>query len=136
MPNHVIDPTFFNDAIEMFAFNYDWYVNSGKTLNDEGKRINKYEKKIIKGSIQSEGLKVRKSKSGNIQEWTYSLYCKSFYRIKDGDFICYQGKWLRVESFQDYDEWGVRECHLVMVQLSACKDLKEFVKYEEGEKII
>lgn len=136
MANHVIDPTFFNDAIELFAFDYDWYINSKKKLNEEGKRINLYEKKILRGSIQSKGVQITKSKSGNIQSWTYDLYCKSFYRIKDGDFIHYQDKWLRVESYQDYDEWGVRECHLEMIQLSAYKDLNEFVKYERGEKII
>ena len=37
--NHVIDPTYFYDAIEEFAFNYTLYVNTGKNIDDYGKTV-------------------------------------------------------------------------------------------------
>ena len=35
--NHVVDPTFFYDAIEQFAFDYDWIVQSDRNIDDYGR---------------------------------------------------------------------------------------------------
>ena len=40
--NHVIDPTYFYDAIEEFSFDYDLYVNTGKTVDNMGRRVLTY----------------------------------------------------------------------------------------------
>lgn len=134
--NHLIDPTYFNDAIEEFAFDYDWYVQSDKT-QDEYYRIKyTFEKRTIRGSLQTQGLSLAQSKSGNTTSNKYKFYCKSLYRIKDGDFIYYKGNWLHVDGYHEYDEWGVRECDLTNVELSAYKDLAEYIKYINGEIII
>ena len=49
-PNHVIDPTFFFDAILEFAFDYDWYAMKGYELDDMKRRIAKFDKLSISGS--------------------------------------------------------------------------------------
>ena len=134
--NHLIDPSYFYDAIEEFAFDYDIYVKTGETQDEFFRMKMTFEKQTIRGSLQTEGLSLKQSKSGNLQENEYKFYCKSLYRISIGDFIFYKGQWLHVDSVHEYDEWGVREAHLTMVQLSSYKDLEEYVKYIEGQEIV
>ena len=47
--NHVIDPTFFYDAIEEFSFNYNLYVNTSKSVDDYGKRVLGYTLTKVRG---------------------------------------------------------------------------------------
>lgn len=134
--NHVIDPTFFNDAINEFAFEYDAYIVKDKIIDDYGRIVSKFEKQKVVGSLQSSGKRLNQTKTGNTESWSYNFYCKSMYRLDIGDFIYYNDKWLHVIAINDYDEWGVRSCTLNMVQLSSYKDLQEFVKYQQGDIII
>lgn len=134
--NHLVDPTYFFDAIEEFAFNYDIYVKVDSKQDEYFREVSSFEKQTIRGSLQTQGLSLRQNKSGNLNENEYNFYCKSLYRINIGDFIHYKHQWLHVDSVHEYDEWGVREAHLTMVQLSAYKDLEEYVKYIEGKEII
>lgn len=134
--NHLVDPSYFYDAIEEFAFDYDIYVQTQETTDEYFRKVYNFEKRTIRGSLQTDGLLLRQNKLGNTQENGYNFYCKSLYRINIGDFIFYKQQWLHVDSVHEYDEWGVREAHLTMVQLSSYKDLAEYVKYIEGEKIV
>lgn len=134
--NHLIDPHYFYDAIEEFAFDYDIYVQTSETTDEYFKKKYSYEKKTIRGSLQTQGLSLNQSKTGNTMTNEYNFYCKSLYRIDIGDFIFYKNTWLRCDSVHEYDEWGVREAHLTMVQLTAYADLAEYVKYINGEIIV
>ncbi len=134
--NHVIDPTFFYDALAQFSFTYDIYVVSESEIDELGNKKYTYSKQSISGSLQSQGLKKTYSKTGNIEEWVYNFYCKSLYRIKEGDFIYYKGEWLRCESHRDYDEWGVRSAVLKMRDINAYNDLLDYVKYINGDIIV
>lgn len=134
--NHLIDPSYFYDAIEQFAFDYDIFIQTAETTDEFYRKKYSYEKKTIRGSLQTQGLSLSQSKTGNIQTNEYSFYCKSLYRINIGDFIFYKGQWLHVDSVHEYDEWGVREAHLTMVQLSSYRDLEEYVKYINGDIIV
>ena len=134
--NHLIDPSYFYDTIEEFAFDYDIYVKTGETQDEYFRTKMTFQKHTIRGSLQTQGLTLRQSKTGNAQENEYNFYCKSLYRINIGDFIFYKGQWLHVDNVHEYDEWGVREAHLTMVQLSSYKDLEEYVKYIEGQEIV
>lgn len=133
---HVIDPTYFYDAIAQFAFNYNWYPLSGCTIDDLGMQHYVYEQKVINGSLQSQGTTIQQTADGNREDMQYRFFCKSLYRISVGDFIKYKDRYLRVTSVRDYDEWGVRSCVLQMVNLSNYKDFEEFIKYLEGERIV
>ena len=134
--NHLIDPSYFYDAIEQFAFDYDIFIQTAETTDEFYRKKYSYEKKTIRGSLQTQGLSLSQSKTGNIQTNEYRFYCKSLYRINIGDFIFYKGQWLHVDSVHEYDEWGVREAHLTMVQLSSYRDLEEYVKYINGDIIV
>lgn len=134
--NHVVDPTYFYDAIAQFRFTYDWYVETERTVDEYGRLSYGFVKMEIDGSLQSQGVSLRQNKSGNTNEMKYKFYCKSLYRIKIGDFILYKNRWLHVDSVTDYDEYGVREADLTMVQLTNYNDLYEYVKYLEGEILV
>ena len=135
--NHVIDPSYFYDAIEEFAFNYTLYYRSDVPARDEyGMLSYSFTKTSIRGSLQSRGKTLQQSKSGNTQTMTYNFYCKSLYRINIGDFIEYKNRFLLVKDVQDYDEWGVRECSLEMINLVDYQDLNDYVKYILGEKTV
>lgn len=134
--NHVIDPTYFYDAIEEFAFNYVIYVVTGKTLNEDGKYTYSFMKQIIRGSLQSQGNSVEQAKEGNTNPVRYNFYCKSLYRIDIGDVIEYKGKYLRVISTRDYDEFGCRSAELEMIQLTAYRDLAAYIKYLNGVELV
>lgn len=134
--NHLIDPSFFYSAIEEFAFDYDIYVETGRQLDEYHRYTYTYDKRTIRGSLQTLGLNLSQSNKGNKNENSYNFYCKSLYRIHIGDFIFYKNTWLHCESVHEYDEWGVREASLKMVELTAYKDLAEYVKYLNGEIIV
>lgn len=131
--NHVIDPTFFYDAIEEFSFDYSCYFVCGEDYDDEGKTIKKYDKKIIRGSLQSKGSSLNQNKTGSRIIKSYEFYCKSLYRLNIGDVIEYKDDYYMVDAVNDYDEFGVRSCALSMIQLTKYKDLKEYIKYLRGE---
>lgn len=133
---HVIDPTYFYDALAMFSFPFDWYIEKDVFTDEYGYRRKKYEKATIIGSLQSQGKQLTQSTRGNTYSWRYDFYCKSLYRIDVGDFIVYKHKLLHVDGVRDYDEWGVRSCTMTMVSLTAYKDLSEYIKYLTGETAI
>lgn len=134
--NHLIDPSYFYDCIEEFAFDYDLYQKSEQSVDDYGRIISTFTKQTIRGSLQTEGLRLSIKENGNTQSNDYKFYCKSLYRINIGDFIFYKNSWLHVNEVHEYDEWGVRECSLSMVQLSAYRDLEEYLDYINGETIV
>lgn len=134
--NHVIDPTYFYDAIEEFSFNFNIYVVSEKSLDEDGKYKYYYEHQIIRGSLQSQGKTLQQAKEGNTDEVRYNFYCKSLYRLDIGDVIEYKGKYLRVVSIRDYDEYGCRSAELQMIQLTAYRDLAAYIKYLNGEELV
>lgn len=136
MQNHVIDPTYFYDCIEEFSFDYNIYVVEKKEIDASGNVKRTYSKNLIRGSLQSQGVELRQSKDGNTKEMRYNFYCKSLYRIDIGDIIEYKNRYLRVESVKDFDEYGVRECSLRMVQLTKYRDLADYIKYLQGEKLV
>ena len=136
MQNHVIDPTYFYDCIEEFSFDYNIYVVEKKEIDAGGNVKRTYSKNLIRGSLQSQGVELRQSKDGNTKEMRYNFYCKSLYRIDIGDIIEYKNRYLRVESVKDFDEYGVRECSLLMVQLTQYRDLAGYIKYLQGEKLV
>ena len=136
MQNHVVDPTYFYDCIEEFSFDYNIYVVEKKEIDASGNVKRTYSKNVIRGSLQSQGVELRQSKDGNTKEMRYNFYCKSLYRIDIGDIIEYKNRCLRVESVKDFDEYGVRECSLRMVQLTKYRDLADYIKYLQGEKLV
>ena len=136
MQNHVIDPTYFYDCVEEFSFDYNIYVVEKKEIDASGNVKRTYSKNVIRGSLQSQGVELRQSKDGNTKEMRYNFYCKSLYRIDIGDIIEYKNRYLRVESVKDFDEYGVRECSLLMVQLTKYRDLADYIKYLQGEKLV
>lgn len=134
--NHVIDPTYFYDAIEEFSFDYDIFVNIGKRVDEMGRRVLQYELQTIRGSLQSDGKLMHRDKSGNTVEHNYRFYCKSLYRINVNDIIKYKENYYIVNEVNDYDEYGVRNAKLALIQLTAYRDLADYVKYLEGEKLV
>ena len=136
MQNHVIDPTYFYDCVEEFSFDYNIYVVEKKEIDASGNVKRTNSKNAIRGSLQSQGVELRQSKDGNTKEMRYNFYCKSLYRIDIGDIIEYKNRYLRVESVKDFDEYGVRECSLRVVQLTKYRDLADYIKYLQGEKLV
>ena len=134
--NHLIDPTYFYDAIEEFAFDYDLYSVIEENIDEYGRQKHSYTRQTIRGSLQTEGLSFTQSKQGNRYKNEYNFYCKSLYRINIGDIIAYKNQYLQVQSVHEYDEWGVRECSLEMIQISAYKDLMDYINYIKGENIV
>lgn len=134
--NHVIDPTFFYDAILEFAFDYDWYVCTGYHLDDMKRQVASFDKRIINGSIQPETSSINFNVDGNTHSLKYRFYCKSLYRINLGDFIYYKNRYLHVDEVQDYDEWGVRQVALTMINLTDYRDFEEYLRYLEGQESV
>ena len=134
--NHVIDPTFFYDAIEEFSFDYKLYVNTSKTVDDYGKRVLGYTLKTVRGSLQSQGSSISRSKDGNTDRKTYNFYCKSLYRVSKNDILEYNNEYFICVSIQDIDEYGVRSAVFKMIQLSQYRDLADYIKYLQGEKLV
>lgn len=136
LQNHVIDPTFFYDVIEEFSFDYTAFIIVRKELDDSGRDTITFGTQTIRGSLQSKGSSLHQSYDGNTTSMTYMFYCKSIYRLNIGDVIVYKGQYLMVESVQDYDEYGCRECSLTMIHLQTYRDLAAYVKYLEGEELV
>lgn len=134
--NHVIDPTYFYDAINEFSFDYKLYRLSSKNIDEYGRRINSYTLESISGSLQSQGTQLIQSTSGNTRVKSYEFYCKSLYRIDIGDVIEYKGNYLMCKSVNDYDEYGVRRARLELISLTTYRDLADYVKYLEGQKLV
>ena len=134
--NHVIDPTYFFDAILEFAFDYDWYVMTGYELDDMKRKVAKFDHRTINGSLQPQTGNINFSNSGNTTQLKYNFYCKSLYRINFGDFIFYKNRYLHVDEVQDYDEWGVRQVSLTMVNLTDYRDFEAYIKYLNGEESV
>ena len=134
--NHVIDPTFFYDAIEEFSFNYDIYVIVKKGLNEAGKTAITFDKQIIRGSLQSQGEVLVQSETGNMITMRYDFYCKSLYRIDIGDVIVYKNRYLLCKEVRDYDEYGVRSASLEQIQLSSYRNLRDYIRYLNGEELV
>lgn len=133
--NHIIDPSYFDDCIEQFSFNYDWYHITGLNVDDLGNQKNTFTKFIIKGSLQPRGNRRQMKKEGMVEVRSYDFYCKSIYRIDTGDFICYNNDWLIVDSVEPYDEYGVRHVTLESANMAIYKDLLEAQKCLSGEII-
>ena len=134
--NHVIDPTYFYDCIEEFSFNYEIYIVVEKTLADDGRTVSKFDRQIIRGSLQSQGTTLQQSEDGNMTMMRYNFYCKSLYRINIGDVIVYKNRYLLCKEVRDYDEYGVRSASLEQIQLTAYRDLRDYVKYLKGEELV
>lgn len=134
--NHLVDPTYFYDAINEFAFNYTIYIVEKDSVDEYGNTKLQYRKQTINGSLQVQTKTERQSKSGNTHEVRYMFYCKSLYRIDIGDIIEYNGDYLRVNGTHPYDEYGVREASLEMIQLAAYRDFADYLKYLQGVKIV
>lgn len=134
--NHVIDPTYFWDAVEEFSFDYDIYVVVGKKTNSIGKRVLQYQLQTIRGSLQSQGSRINRSLEGSTTEKEYNFYCKSLYRIKKNDVIAYKNDYYIVNGIKDYDEYGVRSANLSLIKLKQYDDLAEYIKYLKGETLV
>ncbi len=136
MRHHVIDPTFFLDAISMYGTNYDAYLVSGVEMNEYGMQKSKFEKVEVFGSLQTQGTRLIQKTSGNVVSNQFKFYCSSLYRLRIGDFIVHGANLLHVIDMQPYDEYGVRECTLEMTQLNEHQDLHEFIRFLNGDEIV
>ena len=136
MPNHIIDPTYFWDAVEEFAFNYQAFIVNKDGVDDYGNTKLTYTETVVRGSLQTKGLSISQKTSGNTNEMNYEFYCMSTYRLNIGDIIQYKNNYLRVNSMHEYDEYGVRTCELAMIQLTAYRDFAEYLKYRNGTEIV
>ena len=137
MANHVIDPAFFYDAVEEFAFNYTiFYKGKGDELDDYGRPVPQYTKSTIRGSFQTEGNSVSRKFEGNTQDEEVGFYCMSNSRIHINDIIERYGNYYIVNSIHNYDEWGVREATLSVMTLQENRDFQEWLQYQTGGKIV
>ena len=134
--NHVVDPTYFYDAIEEFAFNYNWFVKNSENVDDYGRVVSGYDQKIIRGSLQSQGSSIIQEKTGNKIRHDYNFYCKSLYRINKYDIIQYKDNYYMVTEVHDYDEWGVRSASLSIITLTEHKDFNDYLEYLNGTKLV
>lgn len=137
MAYRIIDPTFFYDAIEEFAFNYTIYHKvEGDTLDDYGRTVPNYKKDIIRGSFQTQGNDIERKLEGNTQTENVEFYCKSLYRIHINDIVERFGNYYIVNSIHNYDEWGVREASLTVMSIQENRDFAEWLKYQTGGTIV
>lgn len=134
--NHVIDPQFFYELVDRFSFKYDLYVRTGQTVDAAGYQTQSYTKQDIYGSLQVGEVKRNVRKEGTTDSAEYNFYCKSLYRIQIGDFINYNNNWMICDAVQPYDEYGVRQAHLKVIQLTAYTDLQAYVKFLQGREIV
>lgn len=134
--NHLIDPTYFYDAIEEFSFSYKLYVPIKNVIGEDGKSKISYNENWIRGSLQSQGKVLEQSLQGNKTTLSYNFYTKSIYRINIGDIMEYKNNYLLVDSVRDFDEFGCRSCTLKQITLEAYRDLAEFIRYKNGEMIV
>lgn len=134
--NHLVDPTFFYDAINEFAFNYTIYCVQKNDVDEYGNTKLTYTQSTINGSLQIQQRRERQSKSGTTHTVEYRFYCKSLYRIDIGDILEYDNEYLRVNDVHPYDEYGVREASLTMIQLAGYRDFADYLKYIKGQKLV
>lgn len=137
MDGHIIDPTFFYDAIDEFAFEYPIYRKCEVDEIDEyGRAQAKYKKDTISGSFQTQGSNKQHITSGNKNSESAMFYCKSLYRINEDDIIKRNNNYYMVHGVHNYDEWGVREATLSIINLNEYRDFKEWLEYETGGKLV
>lgn len=134
--NPLIDPSTFVEVIDEFKIELDALIKTTTEVNDLGKKVKKYKKEVVEGSLQSKGKEETIEGTGNKVIWKYKFYCLAIFRLNIDDYILYKEKLLRVKSFQDYDEWNVRELDLESVDISAYRDPYEYIKFINGEVII
>lgn len=135
--NHIIDPTYFYDAIDMFAFNYTIYrKNAVDEIDEYGRAKISYKKDIISGSFQTQGNDKSRKASGNTDSELVNFYCKSIYRIHKDDIVERYGNYYIVNGIHNYDEWGVREATLSMINISQNRDFSEWLKFQTGGIIV
>ena len=135
--NHIIDPTFFFDAVEEFAFNYTIYrKNKVDTIDDYGRAIPNYTKDIIRGSFQTKGSAISRKTQGNTDSENIDFYCMSLYRIDIGDIVERNGNYYICSNIHNYDEWGVREASLTMKTLQEVRDFSDWLSFQNGGKIV
>lgn len=133
----LLDPSFFDEALAEFQFEYTWYVEVGKEADDLGRLIHKFDKNTILMSLQPSSASLSQNVDGNYQTLKYDWYCKADYRVNIGDFFQDEsGNFLHVDSVQQYDMWGVRKGSCTMINLSQYKHFKEYLDYLNGEKIV
>lgn len=133
---HVIPPNYFDEVIEQFSFDYEWWHTTSLTIDDYGNQKNTYMRMALRGSLQPQNQTLRRDKSGNQEQRTYRFYCKSIYRIDTGDFINYNNIWLICTGIELLDEYGVRVANLESTDMSLYRDLMEAVKAQTGEIIV
>ena len=135
--NKLVDPLWFYDAVEEFKFTYVWYVQ-GKIEKDElFRQVVRYERQTIDGSLQIQDTNLNMNGTGgNTQSTKYKFYCMANFRIKTGDFIYDNGRYLHVDGFHAYDEYGVRTAELTEINLNDYKDLQESIRFLNGEEIL
>lgn len=136
MNNHLLTPTFFDQAIEIFSFNYVAFICDKITMDDEGNQVKHFVKDTVRGSFQSGGMSKRQHVSGNTGEEPFNFYCKNIYRLKIGDYILYKKKLFRITGIPEpYDEYGVRALSGEMEDLTIPDDLNEYADYIEGVRL-
>ena len=133
--NHLVDPSYFDDAIEQFEFDYVWLHCKGLEVDELGNQKNTYEQLPLRGSLQPQGYKRENNKEGNTETRPFMFYCKSIYRIDVGDIVIYNNIYLMVDGINLYDEYGVRSCSLESIDIAQYRDLQEAVKCLTGEVI-
>jgi hypothetical protein len=136
MQHHFIDPYFFLDALLEFATEFEWYPLIGYEVDDMGRRVSKFDKQSIVGSLQPQTGSINFRLEGNTHSLKYKFYCMSKYRINLGDFIYYHNRYLHVDEIQEYDEAGVRECSLTMINLTDYRDFESYINYINGTKTV
>lgn len=135
MSNHVINPNYFDDAVEEFSFDYVWWHVTGQIVDEYGNQKNTFTRLPLRGSLQPHSYSRSLNKEGMTEVRTYSFYCKSIYRIDSGDFINYQNDWLIVKGVEPYDEYGVRTVELESANPAMYRDLMEAIKALTGEYV-
>lgn len=133
MSRHIIDPTFFDDAIDEYSFEYEAYIVSNIEPNEYGMQKATFDKVKVRGSLQTQGSTLSQNAKGNVVSNRFKFYYKSKYRLNIGDFMTYDNKLLHVINSQPYNEYGVRECTLEMTQLNEHRDLAEFIHLQTGD---
>lgn len=133
--NHIIDPSYFDDVIEQFAFDYVWLHNKGLEVDELGNQKNTYEELQIRGSLQPQNYRREMNKEGNTESRPYQFYCKSIYRIDVNDVIVYKNTYLMVNAVAPYDEYGVRRVDLESIDIAQYRDLQDAIKCLTGEVI-
>ena len=136
MQHHFIDPYFFLEALLEFATEFEWYPMTGYEVDEMGRRISKFDKQSIVGSLQPQTGTISFSTTGNTHNLKYKFYCMSKYKINYGDFIYYHNRYLMVDEVQEYDEAGVRECSLTMINLTDYRDFENYINYINGTKTV